>query len=306
MSAAQDHITKESLELISTESFAMNLANFRSLLLSYEKEVQSAPVDGKRSALILKEVTMLQEIIGEQISRAGPNARSLGVPPEELEEIFAIYRRTLGLLAINYASKYDFLFNSALDEYLAYVEQWPAATELHRTFAGQLKMARATMSQLFRAPDAASLISPALVGLIGRLTDLWPQVLDTLPLGINLSSGAPPKPPQLPPVASEGGPGDNGKMEYRINKLESAAEQLQKDVTEIKGDVKDFRRETKAEFSEFRREVKAEFSEFRREAKAEFTAVRSDMRTDFRLLFGATIAVALGLAGMMAKGFGWF
>ena len=34
--------------------------------------------------------------------------------------------------------------------------------------------------------------------------------------------------------------------------------------------------------------------------------LRSDARTDFRLMFGAIIAVALGLATMMAKGFHWF
>ena len=295
MSAAQDHITKESLDSVTTGSFAMNVANFRSLLLNFEKEVQSSPTDGKRSALILKEVTMLQEIVEGQIRKAGTNARSLGVPPEELQEVVAIYRRTLGLLAINYASKYDFLFNAALDDYLVYVENWSEATELHRSFSGQLKLARSTMSQLLRAPEAASLISPALVGLINRVMDLWPQVLDTLPLGIALSSGAPPKPPQAPPVASKDGAGDNEKMEHRISKLEFAVDHLQKDVTEIKGDVKDFRRETKAEFSELRRET-----------KTEFTSLRSDMRTDFRVLFGATIAVALGLAGIMAKGFGWF
>ncbi len=35
------------------------------------------------------------------------------------------------------------------------------------------------------------------------------------------------------------------------------------------------------------------------------TLLRSEARTDFRLLFGALIAVALGLAGMMAHGFRW-
>ncbi|MCU5774740.1 hypothetical protein N5923_21690 [Erwiniaceae bacterium BAC15a-03b] len=33
--------------------------------------------------------------------------------------------------------------------------------------------------------------------------------------------------------------------------------------------------------------------------------IKRDARTDFRMLFGAMIAVALGLAGMMAKGFHW-
>lgn len=33
--------------------------------------------------------------------------------------------------------------------------------------------------------------------------------------------------------------------------------------------------------------------------------LRNDVRGDFRVLFGAIIAVALGLAGLMAKSFGW-
>lgn len=87
MSAAQDHITKESMELVSTGSFAVNVANYRSLLLSYEKELQTSPVDDKRSALIFKEMSMLQEIIEDQITNAGSNARQLGVPPEDLKEL---------------------------------------------------------------------------------------------------------------------------------------------------------------------------------------------------------------------------
>ncbi|MBP2171025.1 hypothetical protein J2125_004217 [Erwinia toletana] len=33
--------------------------------------------------------------------------------------------------------------------------------------------------------------------------------------------------------------------------------------------------------------------------------IKRDARTDFRMLFGAMITVAMGLAGMMAKGFHW-
>jgi chaperonin cofactor prefoldin len=39
---------------------------------------------------------------------------------------------------------------------------------------------------------------------------------------------------------------------------------------------------------------------------ARFEEVRISARSDFHLLFGSLIASALGLAGMMAKGFGWF
>jgi hypothetical protein len=37
-----------------------------------------------------------------------------------------------------------------------------------------------------------------------------------------------------------------------------------------------------------------------------FVTSSKDAREDFRILFGALIVVALGLAGLMAKGFRWF
>jgi hypothetical protein len=78
-----------------------------------------------------------------------------------------------------------------------------------------------------------------------------------------------------PPLSSfDGGRGggDDGGMEARVAKLEAAVEHIQVVVGEIKADLRE---------------------------------VRRDMRGDFRLLFGAVIFVALGLAGLMAKGFGW-
>ena len=58
-------------------------------------------------------------------------------------------------------------------------------------------------------------------------------------------------------------------MEARIARLEAAVEYMQCDISELKADVR---------------------------------AIRT---TDFRIMFGALITVALGLATIMAKGFGW-
>lgn len=74
-----------------------------------------------------------------------------------------------------------------------------------------------------------------------------------------------------------GEPPDNGAMEARIAKLEVAVEYVQRDVAELKADV--------------------------REVRKDIVGIRT---TDFRILFGAIITVALGLAGLMAKGFHWF
>ncbi len=73
----------------------------------------------------------------------------------------------------------------------------------------------------------------------------------------------------------KGGPGDSGgnNVEARIAKLEATVEHIQSDMRDVKEDVRDHRR---------------------------------DGERDFRILFGAIITVALGLAALMARGFHWF
>ena len=91
---------------------------------------------------------------------------------------------------------------------------------------------------------------------------------------------APPSdPPAGDPIDRRGGGGDDGGMEARVAKLEAAVEHIDKDVGEIKSLL--------------------------RGHDGKFDGVRDRMERDFRILFGAIIAVALGLAGLMAKGFHW-
>jgi hypothetical protein len=78
--------------------------------------------------------------------------------------------------------------------------------------------------------------------------------------------------PRGPPLHGGGGGGTFDGMEPRVAKLEAAIEHIQRDTTDIKTDVR---------------------------------TLRDNARSDFRLLFGATIAVALGLAALMARGFHW-
>ncbi|ATU92392.1 hypothetical protein B5P45_23145 [Phyllobacterium zundukense] len=61
-------------------------------------------------------------------------------------------------------------------------------------------------------------------------------------------------------------------MEAQVAKLSADMENIKIAVTDIKIDIRELRR---------------------------------DAKMDFRLLFGALIVVALGLAGLMAKGFHW-
>ncbi len=79
-------------------------------------------------------------------------------------------------------------------------------------------------------------------------------------------------------------PPDNGDMEARVAKLEAGMDYAQREL----GDIKATLRGHDGKFDGLRGDI---------------TGIRT---TDFRLTFGAIIAVALGLAGLMAKGFGWF
>jgi len=68
------------------------------------------------------------------------------------------------------------------------------------------------------------------------------------------------------------GGGDDGAMQARVAKLEAGVAHLERDVADI---------------------------------RAELRLLRSDQRADFRLTWGAIIVAALGLAGLMVKGFHW-
>lgn len=91
-------------------------------------------------------------------------------------------------------------------------------------------------------------------------------------------------------LAAGGEPPHDGGMEARVAKLEVAAEYIQRDVAEIKSDIRD---------------MKNAWIAFKDDVNGEFKTVRSEMKSDFRILFGAIITVALALAGLLAKGFGW-
>jgi hypothetical protein len=71
---------------------------------------------------------------------------------------------------------------------------------------------------------------------------------------------------------ASGGDGGGSGLEARVAKLESDIGHIRSDLTEVKADVRE---------------------------------VRKHLREDFRILFGALIAATLGLAAIIAKGFGW-
>lgn len=85
-----------------------------------------------------------------------------------------------------------------------------------------------------------------------------------------------PNKPSAPGVDGGGNGPHDGGMDTRLTKLETAFEYVERDIRELKDGVRDLRGD-----------------------------VKSIRTTDFRILFGAIITVAIGLAAMMAKGFHW-
>jgi hypothetical protein len=75
------------------------------------------------------------------------------------------------------------------------------------------------------------------------------------------------------PLKSGDGGGTYDGMEARVAKLEAVVEHIQKDTAEI---------------------------------KTELRGLCDIVWSNFKLVFGAIIATAVGLAGLMAKGFHWF
>lgn len=49
-----------------------------------------------------------------------------------------------------------------------------------------------------------------------------------------------------------------------------------------------------------------EIATLRSDARSDFSTLRADAHSDFRLVFGAVITTALGLAAMIAKTSHWF
>lgn len=93
----------------------------------------------------------------------------------------------------------------------------------------------------------------------------------------------------------------------RVAKLESLAEKTGAQIAQV--DLHLARIEAKQD--EFTRHyaTKADVVALRDEMKTAVSEAKSSLsdriERDFRILFGALIAVALGLAGLMAKGFHW-
>ncbi|HEY1934235.1 MAG TPA: hypothetical protein VGG99_19680 [Acetobacteraceae bacterium] len=103
-------------------------------------------------------------------------------------------------------------------------------------------------------------------------------------------------------VAGDGGPPHDRPMEARVAVLEEIAAGTKGAVVDLRQEVHDLRADGSRRFDD----VNRRFDAMRDDMNRRFDTMRDAIERDFRLLFGAIITVALGLAALMARSFHWF
>jgi len=90
-------------------------------------------------------------------------------------------------------------------------------------------------------------------------------------------------------------PSDDWAMEARVAVLEHIAASTKEAIVDLRDEMRQERRATHEQIDRLQRS-----------ATDQFQRVQQTADRDFRVLFGALIATAIGLSTMMAKGFHWF
>lgn len=96
-------------------------------------------------------------------------------------------------------------------------------------------------------------------------------------------------------------------MQQRVTKLEVNADRMRADIDELKADVRELKadvRVLKVDVAVLKTDV-AHLKKDMSEVKIDLSSLKGVVERDFRILFGAIIFVALGLSGLLAKGFHW-
>jgi predicted nucleic acid-binding Zn-ribbon protein len=84
----------------------------------------------------------------------------------------------------------------------------------------------------------------------------------------------------------------------RIAHVEAAIDFMQRDISGIKSDIRDIRKD----MNTLREELKTDIDSSRQDLKSEMASIRAD----FRILLSAILAATLSLGGLVAKNSGWF
>lgn len=92
-------------------------------------------------------------------------------------------------------------------------------------------------------------------------------------------------------LAGAGGPPHGPSVEARVAVLEEIASATKQGMAGLRQDIGELRNETGRRDAGLRQKVHE---------------LRNVQERDFRIMFGALITAAIGLAALMAKGFHWF
>ena len=97
-------------------------------------------------------------------------------------------------------------------------------------------------------------------------------------------------------------PSEDWIMEARVAVLEHIAASTKEAIVDLRDEMRQERRANHEQIDRLQRSTTDQFQRI----QDQFQRVNQTADRDFRLLFGALIATAIGLSTMMAKGFHWF
>jgi septal ring factor EnvC (AmiA/AmiB activator) len=93
-------------------------------------------------------------------------------------------------------------------------------------------------------------------------------------------------------------------MENRLSRLEVTTTQLDTRLARVEVTLEPIREDVNGLRADFR-DLRNDMSHLRDQSRTDMSHLRDQSRMDFRVLFGAMISLALGMAALMARGFHW-
>ena len=105
-------------------------------------------------------------------------------------------------------------------------------------------------------------------------------------------------------LASEHITAEYPAMENRLSRLEVATTQLDTRLARVEVTLESIGEDLNGLRTDFR-DLRNDMNHLRDQSRNDMSHLRDQSRMDFRVLFGAMISLALGMAALMAKGFHW-
>jgi hypothetical protein len=212
------------LKDVTTSSFAQNINAFRSALLKYDAEIATNSTDWRRAVHLLREADALRQEVERQMKEQQAVKYQPTVPREDMEEVFALFKRIWGNTIDAISRGYPYIFGPQADSILTAISGLPDSAE-KSVFLGIAKLMRDTAQQMKDSPATLSLFFGAFVKNLAKTPEPYAK------LATQLMGAAPPSPP---PVEHRDGGNEGGDMNRRVSNLERSFEKISEDVSDIK------------------------------------------------------------------------